>query len=85
MMGLAYEQRSVYVSLPLRRFNCKRRISPQKTRDGIYQLKDPEPSEEDMPETDDATYAELLREVWETLVEGTTSLRRTYESGVEWD
>ena len=34
-----------------------------KTKDGIYQLKDPEPSEEDMPETDDATYAELLREV----------------------
>ena len=34
-----------------------------KTRDGIYQLKDPEPSEEDMAETDDTTYAELLREV----------------------
>ena len=34
-----------------------------KTKDGIYQLKDPEPSEEDMPATDDATYAELLREV----------------------
>ena len=34
-----------------------------KTRDEICQLKDPEPSEEDMPETDDATYAELLREV----------------------
>ena len=33
-----------------------------KTKDGIYQLKDPEPSEEDMPETD-AIYAELLREV----------------------
>ena len=34
-----------------------------KTRDGIYQLKDPEPSEEDIAETDDTTYAELLREV----------------------
>ena len=34
-----------------------------KTKDGIYQLKDPEPSEEDMPETDDAIYADLLREV----------------------
>ena len=34
-----------------------------KTKDGIYQLKDPEPSEEDMPEMDDAIYADLLREV----------------------
>ena len=34
-----------------------------KTKDGTYQLKDPEPSEEAMPETDDAIYADLLREV----------------------
>ena len=34
-----------------------------KTKDGIYQLKDPEPSEQAMPETDDAIYADLLREV----------------------
>ena len=34
-----------------------------KTKDGIYQLKDPEPSEQAMPETEDAIYADLLREV----------------------
>ena len=34
-----------------------------KTKDGIYQLKDPEPSEQVMPGTDDAIYADLLREV----------------------
>ena len=47
--------------------NCKHsatRVKKKwKTRDGIYQLKDPEPSEEDIAETDDTTYAELLREV----------------------
>ena len=34
-----------------------------KTKDGIYQLKDPEPSEQAMPDADDAIYADLLREV----------------------
>ena len=34
-----------------------------KTKDGIYQLKDPAPSEEAMPETEEAIYADLLREV----------------------
>ena len=43
---------------------CASRVKKKwKTRDGIYQLKDPEPSEEDIAETDDTTYAELLREV----------------------
>ena len=35
-----------------------------KTKDGIYQLKDPEASEEAMPETDDAIYADLSMSVW---------------------
>ena len=34
-----------------------------KTKEGIYQLKDPEPSAQAMPETEDAIYADLLREV----------------------
>ena len=54
-----------------------------KTKDGIYQLKDPETSEQAMPGTDDATYADMLRDVWETNAGGTTSLRRTSERGFE--
>ena len=34
-----------------------------KTKDGIYQLKDPETSEQAMPGTDDAIYADMLRDV----------------------
>ena len=34
-----------------------------KTKEGIYQLKDPELSAQAMPETEDAIYADLLREV----------------------
>ena len=34
-----------------------------KTKDGVYQLKDPEKSEQAMPATDDAIYADVLRDV----------------------
>ena len=34
-----------------------------KTKDGVYQLKDPEKSEQAVPATDDAMYADMLRDV----------------------
>ena len=37
-----------------------------KTKEGVYQLKDPEKLEQASPNTDEATYAEMLRDVWET-------------------
>ncbi len=34
-----------------------------KTKEGVYQLKDPEKLEQAVPDTDDATYADMLRDV----------------------
>ena len=34
-----------------------------KTKEGVYQLKDPEKLEQVSPNTDEATYAEMLRDV----------------------
>ena len=34
-----------------------------KTKQGVYQLKDPEKLEQASPNTDEATYAEMLRDV----------------------
>ena len=34
-----------------------------KTKEGVYQLKDPEKLEQALPDTDEATYAEMLRDV----------------------
>ena len=34
-----------------------------KTKEGVYQLKDPEKLEQTSPNTDEATYAEMLRDV----------------------
>ena len=34
-----------------------------KTKDGVYQLKDPEKPEQSVPATDDAMYADMLRDV----------------------
>ena len=34
-----------------------------KTKDGVYQLKDPEKPEQAVPATDDAMYADMLRDV----------------------
>ena len=46
------------------RLTAQRRDAEEmKTKDGIYQLKDPEPSEQAMPDADDAVHADLLREV----------------------
>ena len=33
------------------------------TKEGVYQLKDPEKLEQALPDTDEATYAEMLRDV----------------------
>ena len=54
-----------------------------KTKDGVYQLKDPEKPEQAVPTTDDAMYADMLRDVRETIAGGTTTLRRTSERGFE--
>ena len=34
-----------------------------KTKEGVYQLKDPEKLEQALPDTDEATYADMLRDV----------------------